>query len=318
MSERQNGHFIVLLTEGDVIPANEIVARPDAIEIVASGIQTSVDPLQLKAIYELSVPSTPEQIMNTAATPEERECLCRALCGVIEVEGLVGDFLNQKSTSLASGLRLVLFGSTSLCLSVLPDRLSHDVDFACSHDFVAFCESRQRKSRGAVPEFVSSRILSYLGAWDERSSSITGMKGTEILLLHPLDTVTQKLLRIDPARFETNDRDDIARVLGRLRPSADLLLNLLTENPARYRIPQEKEQAAAVRRNTQWFLNEFLPELTYEGIVAESERREDAEMTRYGFRPLRDFGIKPGISLPLASILRVVTPPERSPKHENK
>jgi hypothetical protein len=219
---------------------------------------------------------------------------------------LLEEFNEKKSTPGVFGFRLVLFGSASLCVTVLPGRLSHDVDIACSREFADFCEHLPRKSRGAVPEFVPARVLGYLGSWDERSSSLTGMNGAEILVLHPLDTVMQKLLRSDIQRFDTNDKDDIERVLGKLRPSQELLLNLLTENTARYRIPPQKEQAEAVRRNTEWFLQRFLPQMSYQDVVTESENREDAEMERYGFRPLRDFGIKPVKSLPLAAILRIV------------
>jgi hypothetical protein len=65
------------------------------------------------------------------------------------------------------------------------------------------------------------------------------------------------------------------------------LVNLLTENPARYaRLPGRfASQADAIERNTTWFLNSYLPGLTFESIMQKSGDRAIAEATAAGFLP---------------------------------
>ncbi len=48
MNDWLKGHLIVLPSEGEVIPATEIIGGPEAIEIVSSGIRMAVDPVSLK------------------------------------------------------------------------------------------------------------------------------------------------------------------------------------------------------------------------------------------------------------------------------
>lgn len=278
------GNYFVVLHEGDIIPAHEIRSTPLGLEVKTGSVATILDPLVIEAIYpvqDLAIAARPEETNLSAA---EQATLLRTLSGVIEIERLARQFTKERGPL---PLKLVLYGSASLSLTILPLRVSHDVDVAStSSGFVEFAQAKMRKSRGAVPEFSSSRILGYLGAWESRSASFEGLYGTEFLLLHPLDTMMQKLLRIDETRFGINDQKDICDIIRLLRPSEETLALLLTENPGRYRIPPNKDQARAVARNTAWFLREFLPALSYSDLTQRAEAREEQELRQSGLAPL--------------------------------
>ena len=110
-----------------------------------------------------------------------------------------------------------------------------------------------------------------------------GYKGTEFLVLHPLDTVTQKLLRISEEKFEIKDKPDIKAILTRLGTPEDSLRSILTENALRY-YPNplgKDEQNIAVERNTRWFCKNFLT-CNYEELVKQAIDRLHTATARIG------------------------------------
>lgn len=276
------GQFIVSLSEGDIIPVTSVLVNVDSITLESNGVQTKIDPLMLKNIYEVSPSTSPEDILSRAETNEEHITLTKTLCGVLELEDLLRKFYEDTKTVPQ---KIALFGSSSLTLTILPGRSSHDVDVATSSKFSEFCQTRGGKSHGNYAEVSSLHLLNYLGQWEERASGLRGVGGTQMLLLHPLDTVMQKLLRRDQNRFKTNDIPDIEKVLDTLRPTQETLQFLLTENPSRYRIPKHKEQWLAIEKNTTWFLNRFLKGITLKDISELSEKKEEQYLVEKGFAP---------------------------------
>ncbi len=281
-AEEVRGSLIVILVEGDTIPAQRIKATHKGFEILSGILITTVDPLNVRLILELKPKGSFAEIAESPQDSQVKEAIARTLCGVLEIEKLVDEY-NEEMALRPNTLKVVIFGSASLALTVLPERVSHDVDTVGPADFVRFCESRMRKSRGATPEFSSSRLLQYLGDWEERASRLEGINGVIFHIFHPLDTLMQKLLRVDEERFSINDIPDIEKILTELNPSEETLLQLLTENPARYRIPDSKPQGQAIRRNTNWFTDRFLPAHNLDSIKEMAERLEEESLEKYGF-----------------------------------
>lgn len=306
------GELIVILVEGDIIPAQRIKASHQGLEIQSGTILTTVDPLNVRKIHALEPQDSFASIPGVQSDPHIREAMTRTLCGVLEIETLAKAYLEEKALGRGS-LKIVIFGSASLALTILPNRVSHDVDAAGPMDFVKFCEHRMRKSHGAIPEFSSSRLLQYLGSWEERSSRVEGAEGITFHVLHPLDTVLQKLLRADEERFHINDLPDIQRILETLNPSKETLLDLLTENPSRYRIPETTVQGAAVRRNTNLFSYQFLPGHNFASLKARAEQLEEDAMEKYGFIPLRSIPVSTSPNWKLSDLLNKKDPPLEMP-----
>lgn len=288
------GQLIVTLTEGDIIPATCVRAEVATIAVENGPISTKVDPLMLKQIYEITAETSAEQLIANAESEEERNTLTKTLCGVLEIEHLLRKY--HEETKLTPQ-RIAIFGSSSLTLTILPGRTSHDVDAATRGEFAKFCETRTGKSHGNQAEISSLHLLNYLGQWEERASELTGILGTHLLLLHPLDTIMQKLLRIDQNRFESNDKPDITKILEILNPTEEVLVFLLTENANRYRIPASKAQGQAVGRNTTWFLDTFLRGAKLDDIMATAEAQEEQYLREKGLAPL---------ALPKQSLQKIV------------
>ena len=301
------GHMIVLLVEGDILPAQSIKATHKGMEIKSGSIATTVDPLSLSSILEVKPTQTFTDLLD-AQEKFTKDALSRTLCGVLEIEELTKAY--ARDTGLKpNSLKIIIFGSGSLSLTILPKRVSHDVDAAVPSQFMAFCEQKMRKSHGAKPEFSSPRLLQDLGAWEERASTIEGLSHTTFLIPHPLDTVMQKLLRTDATRFETNDKPDIRDILERLNPDKETLIGLLTENPARYRIPKDKEQAQAIVRNTNWFTKEFLPEHNAQSIAKLADETEEELLEKGGYIPSISIRVAPQKNRRLKDLLHPKDPP---------
>jgi hypothetical protein len=283
MNQEIKGQLIVTLTEGDIIPATCLRAGAESIIIETGKVQTKVDPLIVDKVYEINPDTSPEELLAKAKTDEEKITLSKTLCGLLEVEHLIEKF--SKETNLVPQ-KIAIFGSGGLTLTILPGRASHDIAIATRDQFASFCETIAIKSHGNIAEISSFALLKYLGNWEERASELKGILGTQLLVLHPLDTVMQKLLRINEDRFNINDKKDIAKILEVLSPSQDTLKFLLTENPNRYRIPTEKPQSQAIKRNTEWFLDNFLKNTSFKEIVTSSELNEENYLIGKGLAPL--------------------------------
>lgn len=276
------GQFIVTLTEGDIIPAQEIRAETEYIEISNQNLKTQIDYFMLHSIYEVDENTTLEEILSRPQSQEEKNNLTHVLSGVLEIESLLKEF---KSSHPHTRQKIAIFGSASLILTIYPGRVSHDTDVALTSDFFMFCQEKKRKSRGTTLEFSPISLLNHLGRWEERSSHLTLLENHEILILHPLDTIFQKLLRLDSDRFHTNDKPDITKVIQTLNPSKKTLETLFTENHILYESPETSFQNKAFKNNLEWFLSEFCPELTYENLAKTAINQHVDLMVELGFYP---------------------------------
>jgi hypothetical protein len=119
----------------------------------------------------------------------------------------------------------------------------------------------------------------------ERSGQLLGVKGVQFLLVHPLDTISQKLLRVSEIVFETKDKKDISDTLEILNPSKSVLIGILSENPARFRFPDVHSLKKASERNMSWFLKNFLPGTSLEALREEAERKEAEALASAGLAP---------------------------------
>jgi len=184
----------------------------------------------------------------------------------------------------------VLFGSSTLTLTALPERISHDIDVAVPREFLGFLKRKLQDrdpwtQSGFEISIEPAYLLDYCGNWRQRSSVILGTTTARFDVLHPLDTVSQKLLRTDQATFERKDVSDIDLVLKKTTPSKETLLHILQEGCLRYSNPVP-EEALAAKRNTAWFLKSYLPGRDLQKDVIDpwvNERR--AELANLGHLP---------------------------------
>jgi hypothetical protein len=163
---------------------------------------------------------------------------------------------------------VVIFGSGSLALTLVPERSTNDLDTIVSDEFAEFVNDRSPETDIEI-ELLDERLLALLGSWSKRTSEIIGPLGCSLRMVHPLDTVMQKLLRFSERRFADKDQGDIEAVITALQPTRQTVVDLLTENPARYARLSGRfaSQVDAIERNTQWFLAKYLPDLDFTTIV---------------------------------------------------
>jgi hypothetical protein len=211
------------------------------------------------------------------------------LSTVIALERMMADFAKSRGLSAADAAvhgKVVIFGSGSLALTLLPDVSTNDLDTIVGEALAQFINGEARECDIAV-ELLDERLLALLGAWATRTCELIGPLGFSLRLVHPLDTVMQKLLRYDAQIFAQRDAGHIEAVLNRLAPARDTLIDLLTENPTRYaRLPGRfSSQTEAVERNTRWFLQTYLPDLTLDEIVRRAGDRAVEATVRAGFLP---------------------------------
>ena len=214
--------------------------------------------------------------------------------GILRVEALVKEF---KQTHPAGGrpLELVLFGAASLALTILPSCTTRDIDLIAPGQFIEFLKNKKSQTNLDI-EIIDPYLLFYLGNWRERSCCLVGYEKTEFQILHPLDTVAQKLLRIDAEKFDIKDKPDIAHILQLLNPSEATMVQILTENPARYRLADDTE-LAALERNTGWFAENHLRGWGFSRLRDESQKRRSEMMRRDGIKPLKDVDMARGVGL---------------------
>ncbi len=226
--------------------------------------------------------------------------------GILRLERLVEEYRAARPES-SRKLEIAVFGAVSLALTVLPGSATGDMDVIANTDFIRFLENR-RKETNLDLDILPPSFMIYLGNWRERASKLTGYKGTDFLVFHPLDTVAQKLLRIDEEKFQSKDWPDIVDVMSVFHPNEEGLVTLLTENPARFRMADETEEAA-MKRNTAKFLAAYLPGWSMERLQQESKDRRQKQRQSAGFEPL------PEIDMPdVAGLEPRALPPGETPK----
>ena len=74
------------------------------------------------------------------------------------------------------------------------------------------------------------------------------------------------------------------------------MVQILTENPARYRLADDTE-LAALERNSAWFTDTHLRGWTVARLRDESQKRRSDMMRRAGMKPLQDVDMARGLEL---------------------
>jgi len=278
------GQFILLTRPGEILAADSIDGDGEWLMLKSGGVETSLYRDDLVKAYRVKQDGPLAGVANSAQLG----------AGILRVEALVKEF---KETHPSGGrpLELVLFGAASLALTILPSTTTQDLDMVAPGQFIEFLRNKKNQTNLDI-EVLNPYILFYIGSWRERSCRLIGYHQTEIQVLHPLDTVAQKLLRIDREKFDIKDKPDINQVINLLRPNETTLLQILTENPARYRLADDSE-LDALERNTAWFTSEHLPNWDFARLKAESQKRRSEMMRRDGIKPLKDIDMGTGLGL---------------------
>jgi hypothetical protein len=185
------------------------ITRLNRLVITAEGIATpsgSKNPLFLEGIYEAEEQKT--------LTASQREAALVEIT-LVQIEYLAQRFLKERKLSKEQLGKITIYGSSSLTLTILPNRISHDVDVAVSNDFREFIDAVCSKERPALGQLeintANSIVLRFCGNYHQRSRKLTGSKRGDLVpieVLHPLDTLGQKLLRIPLDVFRQKDIPD--------------------------------------------------------------------------------------------------------------
>lgn len=269
MKPPAQGPYIVVTKSGHAFGATSVVATEHDMIVKLKGLEHRLQLDDIAIAYEID-PQHPAVQIDPGI-----------LSTITALDRLMVEFARGNPAHVTT-----IFGSGSLALTLLPDRSTNDIDALATDKFAEFVNSKNVETDLSV-ELLDEGLLKLLGPWGSRTSELVGPMGSQFRLVHPLDTVMQKLLRYAPEQFHEKDKADIDAVLAALQPTPETLVNLLTENPARYaRLPGRfASQADAIERNTTWFLNNYLPSLTFESIMQKSGDRAIAEATAAGFLP---------------------------------
>lgn len=271
----QEGHFFLAIDNTFVVKARRIESTPNGLSIDGGKHNIPLD--KLTHIWQVGAnQSLPLGVL------EEKTKIGGSL---LDLELSMTEYERKTGNPpFGRGDEPVIFGATSLALSILDERVSDDIDVALAPEFLKW---REANWPFEGPAFLDTPNIDGLfvemGRWNRRCSRVTGMAGYIFRILHPLDTVVQKLLRRDQEVFEVKDKEDITLILAALHPSDETLVSLLTENPARYRKPavavrSHRRNYDTVIANTNWFLQTFLPGRTVKQIADLAEQLHEANL----------------------------------------
>lgn len=275
--KHHKGNFVLTTNEGDIFAADELRTTPKGIELSLGGLVVSnIENSKLEDIFNVQTAALPaDQILESS----------KLGATILAVEKIVDLFLKEKELPPAFARQrhfFTIFGASSLSLTVLPTRTSDDIDMVASEEFVDFVNSRDFPWTEMAVEVLDPRILNLMGQWQSRACAMTGYQGTSFEVMHPVDTVMQKLLRMNQEKFFEKDVPDIKAIIGRFHPPEETLKHLLTENPNRYyKVPfGHDDQRTAVEHNTRWFLSNFAPTCSYEDIVQRAVEQNNATVSK--------------------------------------
>jgi hypothetical protein len=290
------GNYVIEAVSGDIYAADRLKVAQEGIQIFLGPIQTgTAAPTEIKAIHELE---------KTGSLDLSRE-RSKIAATILVLENLIEEYSNTKGVTANAFTQqhaFCIFGSCSLALTLLPERMSEDIDIIGPEDFVDYINQVDLPYTELSVEVLPPTLNQLLGNWRDRTTQMLGYHKTKFLVLHPLDTLSQKLLRYSEEKFETKDKPDITALLSRLRTPKETLKYMLTENAMRYYPnPLGKDaQNLAIERNTSWFCERFL-ECSYEQIVRAAIDRLQKVTERIGkaerVQSLPDFQLQDKIKL---------------------
>jgi hypothetical protein len=142
------------------------ITRTNRLVITAEGIATprgSKNPLFLEGIYEAEEAK--------ALTRSQREAALVEIT-LVQIEYLARRFLKERKLSNEQLGRITIYGSSSLTLTILPNRISHDVDVAVSKDFREFIDAVCSNERPALGQLeintANPIVLRFCGNYQQR------------------------------------------------------------------------------------------------------------------------------------------------------
>lgn len=280
--------FFLIDNQGQITRINRLV-------ITAEGIATprgTKNPLFLEGIYEADEPKTLTRSQREAALVE---------ITLVQIEYLAQRFLKERNLPKGQLGNITVYGSSSLTLTILPNRISHDVDVAVSKDFREFIDAICSSERPALGQLeintANPIVLRFCGNYHQRSRKLTGSKSGNLIpieVLHPLDTLSQKLLRIPLDVFQQKDISDIDKILRKLKTKRETLVRLLRESFERYTTAAPDELRKAAGRNTRWlFKTYFTPIDIREEVVKPGIAAFTTELKRSDLLPPSVRRLKP-------------------------
>ena len=206
------------------------------------------------------------------------------------LEADLDEFCAQtKKSPLISARTAVLFQGTSEAFTLLPNRGKEDAATVPSLEFFAWRKAQPTSSDSPPLEYLPSNGFLYSGNWIDRALLVEGSKSYRFRILHPLDTVMLRLLRLPSSEsaFGQQDKEEIRRIMAEVKPSAAMLIELLTENHLRYLKPADTADLRNllsahqnISENTRWFLSRFLPDHSWEEICQMAFARHQKAMGR--------------------------------------
>lgn len=283
MNEKIIGNHIVILKNQMVLAAQEIEPLPEGVLIRFRGTEVQVrtgDIARLYATGNINQFPIDPGVLSTLATLEK---------GIADYEAAGGE----------KG-RYTLCGASALALTIIPNRSTSDLDVVTVQPLDEFLAGKEDLHWDMEVEFMDEGLLRLMGDWAMRTSSAKGPMGREFRIMHPLDTMMQKMLRWDTERFEAKDMPDIDAIIEALHPGSETLRALLCENPFRYAKASGPLSIAtdAVESNTRFFLSRHLPSVSYESIIVEASQKFAKQMQRanLSLTPLNDVDLRTKIT----------------------
>ncbi|MSU49381.1 MAG: hypothetical protein EXS37_09900 [Opitutus sp.] len=210
------GPFIIVAKSGAVFGATHVEATPEGYTIFLKGIQHQLRVQDLEIVYAVDARKPAARIDPALIST------------LVWLENALIEF-NRKNPPA----QITLFGAGSLAFTILPERSTSDLGAIVSDELAAFLHAYDASTDVDV-ELLDENLLQLLGPWATRACEVIGPRGVGFRLVHPLDTAMQKLLRYDEERFIAKDQPDIEQIIALLEPVGATLINLLTENPARF------------------------------------------------------------------------------------
>jgi hypothetical protein len=276
MNQDFTGPHILVTKNGGFYAVENLQAKESWVSAVSSNMEITFHISELKNILK---------VKRTTDLQETKQ-INQITAGILWVEDQVRKY---SEIFTAQNLEIIIFGSTSLALTAIPNSITQDMDMVTDPPFIQFLETQQKKTNLDL-EFLPPKLLFALGDWKRRANTLTGYNGTTFQLLHPLDTLVQKLLRLNWEKFIGKDWPDITETMRIFQPSRKTLTDLLTENPFRYNLTG-KTAASAFEKNTKKFLKTYMPGISFKKLADIASDTYEATLRNAGLAPLPDINM---------------------------
>jgi hypothetical protein len=274
------GKFFITTKTGLLFQAESLTPTPNFIKATHKGLETHLQLKDINTILQANTDKTPLRDQDMLATFLMLEN------NIIKYEKITGKKIS-----------CCICGATSLSITLIPNRATEDIDIITNLDenppLDEFLNQQEQKTENPV-EILDETSMFLMGKWRSRTSTLTGPQGKTFQILHPLDTLMQKLLRWDTEKFLEKDTHDITEILKAMKPSRETLIALLTENPFRYAQNTGflAPASEAIQHNTQWLLDTFLPETTLDWIKKEAQNRHIKQLGKAAITTVQDIDLR--------------------------